>query len=215
MQTATRLMAQGQVNMEYAEVVQWQDDRLLVKMSSGLCLASRATGCLVAPEPGDRVLVSDDGAGEAYILSVLVRVAESPAHVGVSGPMVLGDAENDLDVCGESVHMVAVENLDIASARLNMAAHTTTVRADIVDAAGSQAVVAFSSLKSVFSSLQQTAGRVLSRFKRVYTRIDEFEDERVARKRLVVASNFDISSDRTVIHADKNVDVKAAKINLG
>ncbi|WP_051261461.1 DUF3540 domain-containing protein [Desulfovibrio inopinatus] len=215
MQTAARMAAHGQAHMEYGEVVQFRDSRFLVKTGSGLCQADRATGCLVAPELGDRVLVADDGSGEAYILSVLARASKTPAHVGVTGPMVLGDADAGLALRGDTVRLAAGRAMELAATDMAVVTQKTTVRTNELDAAGTNALVAFSSIKSVFASIHQTAGRVLSRFKRVYTRIDDFEDERVGRKRLFVHSDFDISSQRTVLHAQKNVDVKADKINLG
>ena len=50
-----------------------EGDALLVRGKTGLIRAERAEGCLLAPGPGDRVLVALLDSGEAWVLSVLRR----------------------------------------------------------------------------------------------------------------------------------------------
>jgi hypothetical protein len=65
------------------------EDRLVVTGRFGLARATRAAGCLLAPEAGDRVLLTFIGE-EAWVLSVLCRASEEkvgrlalPAHTAL------------------------------------------------------------------------------------------------------------------------------------
>src|ERR1700679_2503231 len=74
--------------LEDATVVGREGGAFVVRAGNRRLEARRATGCLVEPEEGDRVLLAWLG-DERFILSVLAREAGAPSRLSVEGDMEL------------------------------------------------------------------------------------------------------------------------------
>lgn len=203
------------VALEYAEVVSREGESFLVKTPFGVFAATRAAGCLIEPEAGDLALCSTDAACSRFILTVLSRAGDGPARLNAGTQMEIGHAECDVSVLGRKVLVAAGESMSAVSGEAKLCAaraeadfETLTLRGGLLDACVGRA-------KALAGAAETVIGRIVSRARRVYRRVDDFEDARFGRLRMESQSSMDLESERARITASGAVDVRAEKINLG
>jgi hypothetical protein len=203
------------VALEYAEVVSEEGESFSVKTPFGVFAASRAAGCLIAPETGDLVLCAADAACSRFILTVLSRAGGGPARLDAGGHLEIGRAGQDVRVLGRNVSVSAGESMTAVSGQARLCAaraeaefETLTLRGGLLDACLGRA-------KALAGAAETVIGRIVSRARRVYRRVDEFEDARFGRLRMESRESMDLDSRRARLTAREAVDVLAEKINLG
>lgn len=183
---------------------------------SGEARAQRATSCLVAPEPGDYVLVATDGYGESYVLAVLRR--EDEARVKLT-------ADGDLEIVAPAgkVAIVSREGVDIAtSGDVGVAARAVSMRARV----GS---MVFERLSYIGDAVRAEVGKarleggVLERFvdrvsetvKRSFRTVEELDQVKAKRIDYGAEQSIALHSENTVVAAKELVKVDGAQIHVG
>lgn len=177
--------------------------------------ATKAAGCLLEPEPGDTVLVSEDAPGQAFILAVLTRAGGGPARIARDLDLTLGGTERTVTLAGRELNLGASETLRLTAPEVSALAEAASLRVGTVGVVGATLSMAFETISAMAGSVEETVGRLVSRVRRVYRRVDEFERARVGRLRIDVAEGLDLTAEKARIRAKKNVDIDGKKINLG
>ncbi|MCI5222978.1 MAG: DUF3540 domain-containing protein [Candidatus Electrothrix sp. AR4] len=177
-----------------------------VANSFSLVRADRSLSCLLRPEKGDLVLLSENGMGNASILTVLEREVGSPAMVSVDGDLTVHAAGELSFLVGQGLNLLAPEIL--FKARLGkMAIKECTYAGALLTTCGRQ-------LRSVFQSVETNAAAMVERVNRLYRRIGD-EDARFSRLECRVEHECSIRSRDASIDAAKQMDLRSDKIELG
>jgi hypothetical protein len=184
------------------------DRKLLVRFGRGVRPAARAAGCLLAPEIGDRVLAATSEEGESFILAVLERASEEPAEVGLNEGFSLRSQAGPVALEGQNVRIDARERLDMAAAEVS-------VKAGLISMIGGALSQAFARTRLTAGSVERMAGRVVDRVRRLYRRVDGFENSRIGRLNLTVDKGMRVKAGRVDMNAEDALKLDGRKIHLG
>ena len=199
----------------FGHVIEKMPDHYTVETDTGVFAAEKAEGCLVAPEPGDRVLLAIGGDGETYVLNVLKRNAtDSPA------PICLGEnatirVPGELNVLAEKMGLAGADEMSLKAGAFNLSCVKGRARFGGFFFCGGKISGRVESIKTVARHLETVAERAMERLKRHYRRVEEFEDSRIGRVTLWVNDLFSVKSKSTSIKAKDRVEVNADRILLG
>ena len=199
----------------FGRVLEVGPDHFVVDSPAGAVTAEKAEGCLVAPQPGDRVLLACGGDEEAFILNVLKRSApDSPApiHLGENATL---QAAGQLNVLAGKVEVEGTEATSLKTGEFSLSCVKGRARFGDFLFNGGLVSGRVDSIKTAARHVETTAARVIDRFKRHYRRIEEFEDSRIGRVTLWVGDLFSVNSRSTALKSKDRVEVDADRILLG
>ena len=191
---ATALEVDGRCEQETGRVSGLDREEMSVALTSGgTCRATRALSCLVAPEPGDLVLVAMPGSSAvAYVLAVLER--EEGAAVRMC---VRSDAE--LRVEG---------TLLLSAVKITMTANDLTV-------SSARALFELVRARVRLRTLDAVADRVLQRVKRAYRFIEESDHVRAGAIDYQARGTLALHAESTLVTAEGLTKLDASQIQLG
>lgn len=215
MNTAMKKAHGQDVAMSFAMVTGCLDGRMLVRLGSRVVPAGRAVGCLVAPQEGDRVVLAENGSGEAYVLSVLERASDEPAIVGIDAGFSLAAPDGTLGIVAGEVRLAAGQSIELAAPQVKLSANEAGIQATRLNLAGEHLSQTFAQVRIVAGAVERTVGRLVERIRRVYRRVEECEDTRLGRLRLRVDDSMRVNADRVTLQAEGNVRLDGKKILLG
>ena len=188
-----QLMEQQNVNLQTGEVKLINDRSYWVEISQDLHKASKAVSCVIEPHIGDTVLLFVESNDRNYILSVLSREVESPAEM----------------VFNAGVSIRAPEG------ELRIDAQEAVVQIDRVVVTGSTLCSKWDKIKTVAKSIEATADRWIQKLIRSYRTVEEFEESKIGRLRLLVREVCSIRSKKTAITSEETVKIDGSKIMFG
>lgn len=180
---------------------------IVVATADGPATASRAASCLVAPEPGDTVLLCTAGP-ETFVLAVLVRATPSALTItpADSGDLVLG---------ADVLRLAARSELQAAAP--SVAVHTRAVRvvADVATLLGRLMTVAGKRLRTTVETQETTAETQSSK---VGTRVSIVDGTDVLEAAAVsqrVAGTLTSHAGVAVLTADTDIRLDAQRVSVG
>lgn len=206
-------------HLEEATVVRMSDEggvHVHMTASASPLAAKQAASCLLAPTPGDTVLVSLREDGRAYVLAVLERGDEGAtgvAELGVArhkGDTTLRAGAGTLRLEGaEGLHLVAREALRLSAARAELVAGTLTATAKRAMASLEEAGLAGKSLDTAVE-------RVTTRAARAFRFISETDRTRAKHIDAHASDTARLSSSSTAsVTAREVVKVDGAQVLIG
>jgi len=201
-------------SLEYGFVKTAQPGRIEVETSFGTIPAARAVSCLVEPTDGDKVLISVDMAGEAYVLSVLESA--SPVTLSVDG-------DTRLAVRGGSLTMAADQDLNLAcSGELSATSAEMTVHASRANAVIERMSVMGQVLKSQFKRVRCVAKSMDQVFRRFTMRaqessrfVKEHDEVQAGSQRVLVEDLCALHARNHSMMAEEQVVINAEQIHMG
>lgn len=183
--------------LETGRVLDHAADRYRVALPLAEVQALRAAGCLLQPEPGDRVLLLREAGQGYYILNVLEK-AEARSTVNVPGELHL--QAPSLVLCGHERVSLQGAEVDVRG----VAGGVSFLRLDI---AARDCEVRVRTLRSMVRTLVQRAGRCL--------RLVGEEQLKARRVTTHVAGRWSLHAEDTEMQAEKDVKVDGERILLG
>ncbi len=198
-----------QARLQYGTVLRTQDSLFAVAAQQGELACEQAVSCLVRPQPGDRVLVSQDQEEGSYILAVLSHGdnrretdIEFRGDVNVrvrEGSLCLA-AEDKLECTGEH-YAVYAQSGEIAVARLS-------VLGRVIQWQAKKVLAVAESVEQVFRSLTQ-------RLKESQRFVEEHEDVQCGSARHLVEETLTMQAKNINHTADEVVKVDGEQVHLG
>jgi hypothetical protein len=181
---------------------------------AGAAVARRAAGCLLAPRPGDLVLVLEGGADEErFILSVLDR-ASGPSVLEFPGGLEVRAPGGDVLIGSRTFGVEASQEAAIASPRLSLAAGDASMRFGVLDLLARKLEAGLEQVTSACDSVRFAASTFWSRIGRSFGSVG-FALTRAKRMRVEVEGRFGVKSGQASILAKDEVTVDADRINIG
>lgn len=218
MHNLARNLEQYQPCLAYGHVVAEAAQGFTVQTDEGLIPAVAAAGCLMAPMPGDRVLLTTDGETESYILTVLRRAPESaaPARLVFDRPV-------DLVVNGGGFSVAADEGLALASpGTISMAAGKISMHAGCAEAAIEKIALIGKSLqgrikriKLVANTVENTFRRLTQRLQDAFRFVEDQEEIQTGSTRYLVEDTLTMNARNAVHMAEEIVTINAEQVHLG
>lgn len=203
--------------LEYATVDQVRGGLITVLPPGGRVTARRAASCLLAPEPGDRALLSLDGEGQAFVLAVLERAAPgSEQRLVLDGPA-------RLEVPAGALTVTARDGLDLASpSRLSLAAPELSVSADRAEAGLGETRLTGTGLEArldritvLARTLDSFVTRCVRRMVSSFRFVQEHDESQAGSARKLVEGTLTVQTGNSVHTAEGQLKLDAEQIHLG
>ncbi len=197
---------------EHATVQAVTEDATIVHGPQGVTSAAIAVGCWVAPEPGDRVLLSRF-AGECFVLSVLARES-SARQLRVGGRLTVSAGE--LELSGDQgVRVASAEGLRLRGHRVDVAGIDTDIRSRGLRVTGEECNVQLQRARLITRSLESLGERVVQCARTFTRRVEETETLHVGTLIQRIRENWLSRSKRTSITARSDVQIDGERIHMG
>lgn len=187
-----------------------ENDDLTVAVDGRERAARRAKSCLVAPEPGDRVLLSVDGT-TAYVLAVLDGAVDTKVVTG-------GKLE------------IRAEDLSLAGERVAVNGGAVTIAADALRMRAKSAIAALDELKLFGGSIEANvadravllaervetrATRLLQRTKQLFRFVEDVEQARVGNYDLRAEGLAAVRAENTIVSARVLAKLDGEQVKIG
>jgi hypothetical protein len=215
MQATARKLEPAPIGLEYATVREGRDDEYQVAAAAGAVSARRSLSCLVEPEPGDLVLLSVDGFGRGYILSVLERGQDT---VRLSFP---GDVELKLPhgalraAAAAGVDLVTAGACNLVAGSLTLHAGEAELNAGQVRFFGGALEAGVQRIKVVAETCDQVFDRISQRVLRSYRWVAETEQVEAGHLHYLVKKLMSFRGQYAALTAEKDVRIDGDKILMG
>ncbi len=177
-------------------------------------IAPRAASCLLAPEPGNRVLVAC--APEPFILAVLERSEQATARVEFAGDVAIASRTGHLDLAGpQGVRVTAGKAIALLSKTLSVKTGRAELLADRLTSVVKTAIANVDQLGLVTRSYDLVAERITERAARAYRFIAELDQLRARHFDYRAEHSAQIKGETTVVTARQVIKVDGEQVHIG
>lgn len=216
MQNTAEQQAPGPV-LEYGTAAGMVGDRYIVRAGRGELTARQALGCVVRPETGDRVLLSVDGAGEAWVLAVLSRPEPGrPTEVVLPGDVRLHAEQGELSLSSRTdVTVAAGKGLHLASDRVDLSARRAEVRVEKTRLLGRVLSAQIKRVRCVGDSVESVFRRATQRLKDSFRFVAEHDEVQAGSSRRLVEETLTVHAKNEIHMAEDMVKMDADQVHLG
>lgn len=197
-------------------------DALLISCGQGVMRATRAVGCLLEPEPHDRVLLAVLADGSAWVLSVLERseksatdqavIAENIATVRLPANSVL--AADSLSLASRDLRCTA-ENLTLTGSDVRVEGTRVRVEAGLLALGGAVLLRTFETMHTVAKRSSERILHVNHWYAALRERVRGLVDRKAGRMRLESETGLRVRAGQADIKAKTVLDLDAEHIRLG
>ena len=173
-----------------------------------------AFGCLVRPEPGDRVLTCRaDGA--VWILSVLQRRSDAPRRLWVDGDLAVESAGGDISITGGTVDIGAAATVRATAPAIELHAGVARFVLNELVHVGQRINWYVTKLRSVGEVVETLAEHLLVRASRSTRIIAESDQVRAGDIDHRAEGTLQLQADIALVSAGQLVRVDADQIHMG
>lgn len=177
--------------------------------------AAAAVSCLLKPQPGDTVLLSESAAGTDYILAILERPDAAVGTLHLPGDNEIALSANTMQINTGSLQLKADQQIDINGPAVNL----TAISAEVTvkhwrgwfDTVESSAVSVQITAKTLVSRL----GRMVQRMAESFKQTDGLDEVRAGRTRIQVDGHHQVNAGHITTAAKGFVKIDGQKIDLG
>ncbi len=192
-----------------------QGAQFTVRSGSADYQARRATSCLVAPDVGDRVLLSMVPSLGTFVLAVLERDDETTL-ICVEGDLALQVSNGKVTIAAkDGIDLVSTAAVGVTSDEVKVTVRAAHVVATHVGVVGGALQEQWKKVKRVVETVDEVAERVVQRFGRVYRFVAEAEQVRAQRLDMRAEKTMSLHAENVVATAEELVKVDGGQIHLG
>ena len=201
-------------SLEYGFVRTGTSGRFEVETAFGTILAARAVSCLVEPAAGDKVLLSVDLAGAAYVLSVLESA--SPVTLAVDGDTRLAVRGGSLTLAADKdLALSCPGELTAASGEISVHASRGSAVIDRMSFMGQTLKTQFKRVRCVAKSVDQMFKRFTLRAQESSRFVKEHDEVQAGSQRVLVEDLCALHAKNHSIMAEDQVVINAEQIHMG
>lgn len=204
-QTATTPAASP--TMEYGQVARRRDNDYSVTTQNGAYLARKAKSCLLAPEPGDQVLLCTDELGNCFILAVLDAEQESGC-IQFQGDL-------DVQVHNGALRLTADKELSLASDALQLTARTGRAAMERFSLLAENVSGQCRHLALAADACQQSLRSLTQKLGSFFRATEGHEEIQAGSSRQLVEDTRIVHCKNSVLMAEEDARIDADQIQLG
>ena len=183
----------------------------------GLALpARRAAGCLLAPEPGDLVLLSV-AEGGAYVLSVLERAAaDRPGTLDHAAGLAIEASAGDVTLrAAGTVGLIGGETVHLAGRDLLMQAHTASLTAERSFVRSQDTTLQGDQVSVIAQTIKTLADRSIGSFKSVLRKISGVDHTQASQHSVEATELLSLRGRQSMVTARSDIRIDAERIHIG
>lgn len=214
-----RKLNRDDVTLEQGTVVQSKDGAWAVRVGGVNYTAKRAKSCLVAPNPGDEVLLSFGHRGDCFVLAVL----EGSEHE--TNPVTKLEVEGDLEIhvgtgkfdvkAARGVSFSSGAELNLVGKSLSVSALQGTIYVEQLEHLGSRFKAEVEAMRIVGTVCDSFFERVSQRAQRSFRTIEDIDQLRANKVDYAAESTMALRAKHAVVHAEEICKVDASQVQLG
>jgi hypothetical protein len=206
----------SRVFQEIGAVLRVEGPRILVETTSGRYKAGRAVSCLVAPEPGDRVLVAALEDGAVYVLAILEREAGQTTALSVDGDLTVQLPNGRFTVAAqEGVNLISGKDMAIVTGGLEVNAVHGSFVIDQLSLLGTLFQANIEKAKLLAGTLDSTLDRLSHRVKRSYRFVEEIDQVRADQIDYAATKSLSLHARNAMVTAEELVKLDGEQIHVG
>ncbi|HEY6456049.1 MAG: DUF3540 domain-containing protein [Acetobacteraceae bacterium] len=174
-----------------------------------------AFGCVVQPEPGDRVLIGMAD-GTIWVTSVLERSSDAPMRLWAEGDVSIISMRGDVSLmAARCVNLDAGERTRLAAAEIDLHAGVARFVLDELVQVGRRASLMVGKIRYVGEMIETFAEHMLSRSRRSSMFVEESHQLRAGDIDHRAESTLQMRAQTMLMTADAVVRVDADQIHMG
>ena len=201
-------------SLEYGRVLAAGQRAFEIETSFGTVRAVRAVSCLVEPGPGDKVLLSVDMAGSAYVLSVLESA--SALTLAVDGDTRLSVRGGSLTLAADrDLHLACAGSMDAAAGQIRVHAARGEAVIERMSLMGHALKTQFRRVRSVAKSVDQMFRSFTMRAQESTRFVKEHDEVQAGSQRVLVEDLCALHAKNHSMMAEEHVVINAEQIHMG
>ncbi len=190
-------------------------DEINVNLYGEIVKAKKMFSCLIDPEPGDRVLCSQNENGLVYIVGIIERPASRKMKLTFPSDVQIQAGQGNLNViCSDNI-TIASKEMNCFSNRVIHKSREAMICYENIIAKGTELQAGFKTVRLISNLINTMAKQVIDKFKR-YVRTTEDHD-------MVKAGHFtrntdgmySVDSNHTMMKSKKTTIIDGEKILMG
>ena len=206
----------SRVFQEGGAVLRLEGPCILVETTSGTYRARRAVSCLVAPEPGDRVLVAALEDGTVYVLAILEREAGHATAISVDGDLTVQLPNGRFSVAAqEGMNLISGKDVAIVTGGLEVNAVRGSFAVEHLSFLGTFLQANIEKAKLVAGSLDSSLDRLSQRVKRSYRFVEEIDQVRADQIDYAAKKSLSLHARNAMVTAEELVKLDGEQIHVG
>ncbi len=214
-----RKLNHNDVTLEQGTVVFSKDGSWAVRVGGVNYAAKRAKSCLVAPSPGDEVLLSFGRGGDCFVLAVLEgsEQATNPVtKLEVDGDLEIHVGAGKLDVkAARGVSFSSGAELNLVGKSLSVSALQGTIFVEQLEHLGSRFKAEVEAMRIVGTVCDSFFERVSQRAQRSFRTIEDIDQLRANKVDYAAESTMALRAKHAVVHAEEICKIDASQVQLG
>jgi hypothetical protein len=177
--------------------------------------ARRAVSCLVAPMPGDTVLLALSPRG-VHLLAVLERDAGAAVRVEADGDLELRSVRGRVALRGPAgVDVLSAAAVRVAAPEVAVEAGRGRLVAEALVVCGATLDARFVTTRAALDAVDLTALRVATRTRWSFRHVEESDHLRAGRIDHAAETTLCLRAEHAVVHAESLVKMDGQQIHLG
>lgn len=208
-----------EVTLEQGTVVNLKDGSWAVRVLGANYPAKRAKSCLVAPNPGDEVLVSFGRGGACFILAVLEgddTETNPVTKLEVDGDLELHVGTGKFAVkAAHGVSLSSGNELNLVSKSLSVSALEGTIFVEKLEHLGSRFKAEVEAMRIVGTVCDSFFERVSQRVQRSYRTVEDIDQLKANKVDYAAESTLALRAKHAVVQAEDLCKVDAGQVQLG
>jgi hypothetical protein len=206
----------SRVFQEGGAVLRLEGPCVVVETTSGKYRARRAVSCLVAPEPGDRVLVAALEDGTVYVLAILEREEGQATAISVDGDLTVQLPNGRFSVAAqEGVNLISGKDVAIVTGGLEVNAVRGSFAVEHLSFLGTFLQANIEKAKLVAGSLDSSLERLSQRVKRSYRFVEEIDQVRADQIDYAAKKSLSLHARNAMVTAEELVKLDGEQIHVG
>lgn len=178
--------------------------------------ARRAVSCLVAPQPGDRVLFATLPGEEHWVLAVLEHRDPQPTRIEVDGDLELRAPAGSITAsAGRGVTVATGGEAAVLAGTVRIVAQRGLAALDELTVLAERADAEVTRMRATFSTVDTVMERLSQRAKRVYRFVEELDQLRTRRADYTAKETFQVHAHDTLMTSDQLVKIDGDQIHVG
>jgi hypothetical protein len=191
------------------------EDSVLIETDTGVMNAGVAFGCLVAPEAGDRVLVSRSDR-ECYVISVLDRPSNADMSLQFPGHVRMNAPKGRIDLTGGTdLNLLAAGKTRLVSRETQIACARVSVHTDELSTRAREFEAHLGTAKIFAEAIDTVAKRIGQRAENVMRWVEGLETLNIGNLVRTVRKTLMSHSDQAVLTAAKDFRIDGERIHMG
>ena len=216
MRNLAKKQERREVYQEIGAVIRTTESAFVVETEDGEISAKRAASCLLAPAPGDMVLVAVTAKDQAYVLAVLEREEGAPGKIAVEGDLHIDVRHGQFRVkADEGVTLASSRDVSVVSSGVNVRAITSEIALQSLSFLSTVVRAEVDKAKLLAGSFDSVMERLSQRVKRAYRVVEESDHLRAERVDYAATETMSLHGANTVVTAEELVKLDGEQIHVG